>query len=438
MRPASLVLASTALVAIGQAAAARTDEAAAEPLRLAALQEEALRADPRRRQMELLAAQADLRLRSIAAERLPALKGEAQAQYQSDVVTFPFPPSNGLGAPGPPNDTYDVHLGADQRLLDPTAGPRREAERARLKEAQAQVQVNLFALRQEVNEAFFAAALLQERGGVLAAAVTDLEARLRDASARVEQGTALPGEAAAVEATLLLRRQDQGEVRARRQAALARLEALTARSIRGDAVLALPDLADVVGQARRAAGNPRARPEYEQFAGTRARLDSQEQVVAAGRRPRLSAYGRAGYGRPGLDFVSDRFDAYWLAGLRLQWAPWTWGTERREREELALQRQIVAADERAFTEGLRRAVQPELSDIDRLDEALALDERIVALREAIERETRLRFEEGVVTAADYVDRHTDVLEARLALAAHRVERALAGARYLTILGLEVP
>jgi hypothetical protein len=43
----------------------------------------------------------------------------------------------------------------------------------------------------------------------------------------------------------------------------------------------------------------------------------------------------------------------------------------------------------------------------------------------------------VVTAADYVDKQTDVLEARLLRATHRVERAQAQARFLTVLGLEV-
>jgi phage terminase Nu1 subunit (DNA packaging protein) len=42
-----------------------------------------------------------------------------------------------------------------------------------------------------------------------------------------------------------------------------------------------------------------------------------------------------------------------------------------------------------------------------------------------------------VTAAEYVDRQTDVLEARIARARHRVERAQAQARFLTTIGLEV-
>ena len=52
------------------------------------------------------------------------------------------------------------------------------------------------------------------------------------------------------------------------------------------------------------------------------------------------------------------------------------------------------------------------------------------------RETRLRYAEGVITSAEYVDRETDVLAARLARAGHRVELAQARAHYLTLIGVE--
>jgi outer membrane protein TolC len=66
-----------------------------------------------------------------------------------------------------------------------------------------------------------------------------------------------------------------------------------------------------------------------------------------------------------------------------------------------------------------------------------MDDAIVTLRERVESETRLRFQEGVVTSSDYLDSSTDVLEARLARAAHRVEQVQARARFLTTLGLEI-
>jgi outer membrane protein TolC len=96
------------------------------------------------------------------------------------------------------------------------------------------VRTALFGLRQQVNDAFFAAAALQARAGALAATVADLQARLDEVNARVTQGTALPSEAAAVEATLLQRRQNEDELRTNREAALARLAILVGKLRDGD------------------------------------------------------------------------------------------------------------------------------------------------------------------------------------------------------------
>ena len=74
-----------------------------------------------------------------------------------------------------------------------------------------------------MNDAFFAAAALQARAGALAATIEDLNARLREMTARVDEGTALGADAAAIEATLLQRRQDADDLQASRRAALDRL-----------------------------------------------------------------------------------------------------------------------------------------------------------------------------------------------------------------------
>src|SRR5205823_15108399 len=135
---------------------------------------------------------------------------------------------------------------------------------------------------------------------------------------------------------------------------------------------------------------------------------------------------------------SDQFETYGLGGVQLQWKAWTWGTGGRERDALALQQQIVDADQAAFTKSLGEAIEPDLAAIDRLRDALATDDRIVALRESIDRSTRARLDEGVVTAAEYLDRNAELLQARYNRAAHQVELAQAGARFLTTLGVEVP
>jgi outer membrane protein TolC len=416
---------------------ARAQAGAADTLELSELQRVAARRDPRARQLGLYAAQSDLRLRSIRAERLPSLTVVAQGQYQSDVTTVP---SRVEGFPSivmPPNDTYDARVEAQQRLIDPAVGARRAVERAQLAESQARVRTAIYGLRESVNDAFFNAARLQLERGEIETSITDLEAQLRVATDRVRLGSALPSEAATLQAELLLRRQVLDEIDANRRAALTVLAELTGVRVGPEDVLALPEAAVEVARVRSAIDQARERPEYEQFARTRELLQRQERVVLARDKPRLNAFARAGYGQPGLNALNTGFDSYWLAGLQVQWTPWSWGTTNRERELLALQRQIVEADEAAFHDRIERSTAQDLATIDRLENAIVTDEQIIALRERIVRETLRRFQEGVVTSAEYVDRQTDVLNARLARAAHRVELAQARAHFLTLVGIEV-
>lgn len=430
-------LAATVIGAAAPGFAQPVQSAVREPLQLATLHRQARDADVRTREIELLSQQTDLRLRSIDVERLPSLSALGQSQYQSDAPHAPFNGPDGQPVFAAPKFTYDASLRVDQRLYDAAIQPRRELARADLAESQARVRTALFALRQEVNEAFFTAALLQEQLGALTATLDDLAARLREMETRVREGAALPGDAAAIEATLLQQRQQADALRSSRGAALARLSLLTGRTIDADASLALPEIADRVSLAREALAGSRTRPEYEQFDRARDRGSRQQAVETAADRPQLSAFGRGGYGRPGLNFASDRPEAYALAGVQLQWKAWNWGTSDRAREVLALQQTIVSAEEAAFTSSLRRAVQADLAAIDHLEASLPTDDRIVSLRESIDRSARVRLGEGVITASEYLDRRTEWLTAQFERARHRVELAQARARVLTTLGLEV-
>lgn len=159
--------------------------------------------------------------------------------------------------------------------------------------------------------------------------------------------------------------------------------------------------------------------------------------MAAADLPRLSAFGRVGYGRPGLNMLGRRFDSWWLGGVQLEWAPRLWGAERRELASFRLQSEVVSTEEEAFAAAVRRSVERDRSAIERLAAAIADDDEIVRLREEVERETRRRFEEGVVTSAEYLDRSNDVLSARIARASHRAELGRARARYFNALGLEI-
>jgi len=408
-----------------------------DSLTLQTLRADALRIDPRQRQIALQARATDLRLRNIAAERRPSLAVDGQGQYQSAVTEIPVSVP-GLTIPLPPHDPYDAPLGVQQSLFDPTTSARRNVERAQLAESQAQTRTTLFGLRQEVNEAFYTGAVINQRLAEVGSAIVDLTARLRETVIRLREGAALPGDTAAIAATLLQREQDRMQLEGDRRAAVARLSELVGHPVSERAALVVADDSLTVAAALNAIDTLRTRPEFAQFAASRARLASQIAVEAAQEKPRVSAFGRMGYGRPGLDMLSRDFQFYWLAGVQVHWAPWTWGTTSRDREINEIQREIVTTNEEAFRQTLRRNVEQSIATIARLDSTLVLDDRIVSLRERIDTETRAKLREGGVTAAEYVDKSTDLLTARLIRIQHRVELAQARTTFLTTLGVEVP
>ncbi|MEO5816327.1 MAG: TolC family protein [Gemmatimonadaceae bacterium] len=430
-------LAAAVFLVIAPLFATRAQHPAADTLRLGTLQTSATLRDPRGRELELLSIQSKLRQKSLDAESRPSLSVESMAQYQSDVPRIPIALPGGVSPPVPPHDMYDARVVAQQRLYDPAIAPRRAVEDAQLAESQAKLRVALFSVRQNVNDVFFASLRAQEQIAELQTTITDLEAQSRVAASRVREGAALPSEELALRAELLRRRQSVAEFVATRGASLEVLADLTGQSLDSVSVLGTPDLAADVARARIGLTDLRARAEYEQFAKSRAVLERQAQARSAQDKPRVSAYGRVGYGQPGLNPLNTGFDSYWLAGVQLQWTPWNWGTTSRDREVLAVQRQIVSVEEQNFTDNLRRGVAQDLASIDRLAGTLAADDEIVALRDRIAAETRVRFGEGVVTSAEYVDRETDVLSARISRATHRVELAQARVRLLTTLGIEV-
>jgi len=430
-------VAATAMFTLPCLAGAQNAAPLPDTLHLGDLQARAVKLDPRARQLEILAAQSSLRQSDIDATRLPIVGANAQGQYQSQVVSLPLKLPNGISLPEPPHDAYDAYVTAQQPIYDPSVSAKRGVERALLAASQAGVRASLFALRQNVNDAYFGALMNQMQAADQAAAIADIQVHRRVALERVQQGAALPSEPDMLEAELLRRKQIVGTLDANRAAALAVLANLTGGSINRAEALAIPDLAASVQEARSSMDTIGARPEYAEFARNRDVIAEQQASLGAADLPRVSAFGRGGYGRPGLNPLSQNFQSYWLTGIKVDWTPWNWGTTRRDREALTLQKQIVETNEAAFRKSVQRGVTSQLATIDQLQQTLTDDDAIIALRERILRETDFRFDEGVITSADYIDRETDLLNARLARSTHLVQLAQARANFLTSLGLEV-
>lgn len=412
-----------------------------DTVRLGDLYAAARETDPRAAQLALQVRGHELRLQTLSTRRLPQFQLRAEATHQSDAPRLPLS-LPGMVVEEPPLTRFSGSVVADQLVYDGgLVRAQRSVELARHAELVAELDAVLHPLRVEVTEAFFAALQLQAREAEVRLLISDLASRQAQLRSAVRAGTALPGDTAAVEAERLRAEQALDEVASGRAVALAVLSRLAGGRVGEDDVLAMPDLEVAVRRVEAAggAGAVRLRPEFERLARLEERLRREATVATARARPQVNAFAQAGAGRPGpFQLFSDDVHEFWQVGVRLQWQPWTWGNVARERALLAVQEQVARTESAALAARLEREVQDQLRTMERLERALVLDDRIIALREQVERQARRQFEERTLTATQYLAARNDVHEARLAARRHRVELEHARARYLTTLGAGQP
>jgi outer membrane protein TolC len=310
---------------------------------------------------------------------------------------------------------------------------------------QAQLDTELFDVRWEVDDAFFQALFLQERLKETSLMIEDLGARLEEARAGVAAGTVLSGDASLLEAELLTVRQQERSLQASRRAALGILERLTRRSFGDEVVMAEPRLAarlepivpvlstmvvDLPDTLRR-------HPRFAVFEQREHELDQRIALVESGAMPILSAFGDASYANPGLRLFDDTFKGEWLVGLKLRWTPWDWDDRSHQIDELRVQVLKLDVERRSFEQALVRTLQPWLQGLQRLQDALATDESIIALREAVVDQARAQYAERAIPASRYVDARTELSRARVNQTVHRAELSQTRAAILLTLGMEI-
>lgn len=387
---------------------------------------------PLRQQIDLREDIAALRVQNLNARYLPAFSIGGQATYYSDVVNLPLD-LPGVSFPQPANDQYKVALSVNQMVYDGgMIAAQKELETIQRDIDQQQVEVESYGVRQQVNNAFLRALLLEAQLASLATLHEDINAKLDLVQAQVRGGVALPGQADVLAAERIKVEQQQLEARAHRRAALDILGVLMGQTLPEDAVLVLP-----AAEMATPLADTQQRPEYALFDLNRSRLAAQQTLAARKNRPIVSSFAEAAYGRPpALDFFETDFKPFYTVGLRVNWNAWDWHTGHREQETLALQQDMVEAQKATFSQQLSVATRQHLADIERLHALLQTDEDIIALRQRVVEQAASQLANGVITATAYLTERNAAHQAELTRALHRIQLAQAQVNYLTTIGEE--
>ena len=366
------------------------------------------------RQLDLIERTRDFTLENASKSWLPQLTLSGKVSYQSDVTKMP------LAIPGLEfgldKDQYQAVLELNQTIWDGGAARQRKEEaRAGADVRSGQVEVNLYALRDRVNQLFFGILLIDTRLEQNALLQGQLARNHEQVQACVEQGTATPADLDAVSVEQLDARQAEAELRMNRKAYLEVLGMLTGMEGLENGTLVRP-------AGRTSSSAELLRPELSLYASMRKQLDVREKGLDTGIMPRLSLFAQGAYGDPGLNMLKGGFEPYYIAGVRLSWNISGFYTRKNDKRLLDVDRSDIDVQEEAFRLERRMETAQHRRTVERLDTLMKNDDELLRLRANIRKAAEARVEEGTLTVTEMLREVLAEDQARQTKALHEMQR----------------
>lgn len=365
----------------------------------------------------------DVSLSDVGKSWLPQVQAYAQGTVQNAVPSLPEPLSGmlaagGLSFPGLEKWQYKVGVDVSQTVWDGGASKsQRAVQRARHNEQEAAIDVQMYAVRERVENLFFGILLLERQIGQTVAAQALLRSNLDRLNAGVAGGIARQSDADMVEAQLLATGSQIKQAQSVSQSYRRMLGLYVGRDLSG--------LSLVTPAAEIPADLSSARPELRLFD---ARMQTNE-VLDAGIRntlmPRVGLFGQFAYGYPGFDYFRSmrnrELSLNLLLGLKVSWNISAFYTRKNDAWKLRLSSDDILADRDVFLFNADVRKQEQVAHIRELQSVMEDDERIVRLRTGVRRTAESQLENGVIDATDLLTKITDETQARLTADYHEVQ-----------------
>ena len=373
-----------------------------------------------------------LRLKNLDVNFLPQISFKGQATYQSEVTKLTLPIPN-IKVPEMNKDRYQLTLDVKQLIWDGgTTSTMKDVEDRQLSSDKQKVEVELYGLKQKVNDLYFTVLLLQEKKNINIVYYNDVKSKITEITSKIENGVLPKNNLYILQAQLLQIEQEIESIDADKAASLKMLSELMEKEIDNDVVLGLPN-----PKADNFDITPGDRPEYKLFEYQKIQFNALQNSVDTRIMPKLSAFGQAGYGRPGLNMLDNTFQPYYTVGLSVSWNPINWNTNNNEIQIYEANKKLIDRQKETFDKNLKVSLEKYKSDIQKFESMMKKDEELVALREKIVETTSSQLLNGTITSTVYLTELNNKNQVILMYKTHLVQLIQAKINFLTTKGNKI-
>lgn len=348
------------------------------------------------KQRDLISKTKEYSVDNAAKGYLPVFSVNGQATYQSTVTSFPFSiPLPGFSVPAYSKDQYKIYAEVDQVIYDGgiIKNQKQVAETNEIIQQQ-NLEVALYALHDRVNQLYFGALLINEQLKQNELLNKNIQNGIEKAKALLANGTAYRSSVDELSAQSFQTEQSRVELKAAKKAYLDMLSLFTDKQLDENTILEKPATAILSDNINR--------PELLFYDYQKKTYNLQDELLKTQLRPKFNLFVQGGYGRPGLNMLSNDFALYSIGGLRLNWNLGSLYTLKNQKQLIDVNRKTIDVQKETFLFNTNIIQKQQHAELAKYLELLKKDESIIALRESVKNAAAAQLENGVLSTHDYI------------------------------------
>ena len=375
------------------------------------------------RKYDLLKQTKEVNLSDINKSWLPQINVYGQGTVQNETPSFPeslagIISQTGTNISGLNEWQYKVGADISQNIWDGgTSKTKRKIEHAEDAERQAAMDVQLYAIRERVEDLYFGILLMDEQIEQTRNMQALLQSNLDKLRSMQKNGTAMQIDVDMVEAQYLSTNQQLIQAESASGSYRKVLELFTGKSLAGQELLK-PDAS--IPQDLKP-----DRPELRQFEAQLLANEAKNASITASTMPKIGLFAQAYYGYPGFDYFESMMNRdpsfNILAGVKVSWNIGAFYHKKNDKRKLRLASDNIIVERDIFLFNTNLKTRSQLDRIDELKAVMKENDRIVQLRENVRKAAESQLDNGIIDATALLSKLTDEKQARLNASYHEIQ-----------------
>lgn len=378
---------------------------------------------PMVKKYDLLASTLDIDLSDINKGWLPRIRVYGQVTAQNVVPSFPESLSGVLQQMGQPMKglgklQYKAGVDVSQTIWDGgVSHVQRELRRAGTAAEQSALDVEMYAVRQRVENLYFAILLTEEQIAQNRNTMTLLDATLERLKAMLRNGTAMQSDVDMIEAQSLTVVQGIAQAESALNGYRTVLELFIGESLQGVELIRPDSVMPSELQSDR--------PEIRLFDTRIVAADASRRLADTALMPKVGLFAQAYYGYPGFDYfksmITRDLSFNIMGGVKVSWNIDSFYTKRNVSRRNRLDIADIMAEKETFLFNSDMQVASQLEKIKGIRDVMKDDSRIMALRANVRKSAESQLQNGIIDTTALLTKITDENQAALTARYHEIQ-----------------